>query len=107
MEVLELLELEALYRSLNLLLKVKLQFLLCLILDKKQGEVHPESHTTRPFYVTGTFKDKCSPDIQISYIRYMGVSTERSTPFQGEANTGSRILSLSYIHPLVQNLDTI
>ena len=34
--------------------------LLGLILDKKQGEVHPESHTMRPFYVTGAFKDKCS-----------------------------------------------
>ena len=59
MEVLELLELEAFYRtklrSLNLLLKVKLQFLLCLILDKKQGEVHPESHTTRDAPFTFTF----------------------------------------------------
>ena len=34
--------------------------LLCLILDKKQGEIHPESHTTRSIYQTGAFKDKCS-----------------------------------------------
>ena len=50
--------------------------LLCLTLDKKQGEVHPESHTTRPFYVTGSFKDKRSPEIQISCT---GVSTEVCT----------------------------
>ena len=29
--------------------------LLCLILNKKQGEVHPESHTTEPLYVTGSW----------------------------------------------------
>ena len=43
-------------------------------------------------------------DIQTSSTR---VSTERSTPFQGEANTGHGLPPLSHVHPLVQNLDTI
>ena len=52
----------------TLLLDVTLDITsLCLILNKKHGEVHPESHTTEPLYVTGSFKDKRSPDIQISY----------------------------------------
>ena len=59
--------------------------LLCLILNKKQGEVHLESRSMEALYITGTFKDKRSPDIQTSY---MGVSTVSSTPFQGEANEG-------------------
>ena len=32
--------------------------LLCLILNKKQGEVHLESRSMEALYITGTFKDK-------------------------------------------------
>ena len=64
--------------------------------DKKQGEVHPESRTPEPLYQTGAFKDKRSPDIQISYT---GVSTEGSDPSQGRQCKVTTLVTIPHPPP--------